>query len=90
MVGIVFLSAVPSYLFNLNFLHLCSTVKQSPGVRELVNLSPFGDGDLRALDSLTTWNMQTFNARTPNVRGVRYYSWGTAFNPVVCDVVLWG
>ena len=46
---------------------------------------PNGGGDGKAFESLTVENMRKFNEQTPNVDGVKYYSWGAVYEPGLID-----
>ena len=48
-----------------------------------------GDGDGGAFESLTVENMKRFNEETPDVEGVRYFSWGAECEPGVLDTYRW-
>ncbi|KAG8998721.1 hypothetical protein FRB94_006699 [Tulasnella sp. JGI-2019a] len=61
-----------------------------PGFRGLMNILPSGDGDGEAFASLSTSNCRAFNTFTPDVSGVRYFSWGASFIPGLIDTVIWG
>ncbi|KAG8959666.1 hypothetical protein FRC00_001359 [Tulasnella sp. 408] len=67
-----------------------SHITEIPGFRPFLNLFQVGRGDLEAFKSLSTSNMKDFNARTPDVPGVRYLSYGCQFVPGICDLVCWG
>ncbi|KAF8601040.1 alpha/beta-hydrolase, partial [Ceratobasidium sp. AG-I] len=58
--------------------------------RLLINMLPCGQGDCSAWNALTTWNMRQFNIDTPDVPGVRYYSYAGSFSPGLADQILWG
>ena len=51
----------------------------------LINLLPNGDGDGKAFESLTLENMRAFNEDTPDVEGIKYYSWGAWYEPGLLD-----
>jgi triacylglycerol lipase len=46
---------------------------------------PNGGGDGKAFDSLTVESMRKFNEETPDVEGVKYFSWGAVFEPGLLD-----
>ena len=46
---------------------------------------PIGGGDGKAFEFLTIDNMRRFNQETPNVPGVRYFSWGATYDPGLID-----
>ena len=56
-----------------------------PSVVSLLELIPNGGGDGKAFESLTLAAMRKFNEETPDVDGVRYYSWGAKFEPGLLD-----
>ncbi|TFY78332.1 hypothetical protein EWM64_g5680 [Hericium alpestre] len=56
-----------------------------PQVLSLLDLLPNGGGDGKAFESLTVENMRKFNEETPNLEGVRYFSWGAVYNPGLID-----
>lgn len=51
----------------------------------LINLLPNGDGDGKAFESLTLESMRAFNEDTPDVEGIKYYSWGAWYEPSLLD-----
>lgn len=51
----------------------------------LLDLLPNGGGDGTAFQSLTIEAMRKFNEETPDVDGVKYYSWGAVFEPGLLD-----
>jgi len=46
---------------------------------------PNGGGDGKAFESLTIESMRKFNEDTPDVDGVRYFSWGAVYEPGLID-----
>ncbi|KAH9486571.1 Triacylglycerol lipase 2 [Psilocybe cubensis] len=58
--------------------HFLSTVGRArmPSVLSLLDLLPNGGGDGKAFECLTIDSMRKFNQDTPDVPGVRYFSWG--------------
>lgn len=56
-----------------------------PQVLTLLDLLPNGGGDGKAFEFLTTENMKRFNERTPNVKGVEYFSYGAEYDPGLID-----
>jgi triacylglycerol lipase len=56
-----------------------------PSVLSLLDLLPNGGGDGKAFESLTTQSMSTFNEQTPDVEGVKYFSWGAWYEPGLID-----
>jgi triacylglycerol lipase len=83
-----YLNLYPPLLPTLTFAF--ATVTEIPGFRGLLNMFPAGDGDAQAWSSLSTANTRTFNACTPDVPGVRYFSWGASFVPGIIDTLAWG
>lgn len=67
--------------------HFLSTVgvERLPSVLSLLDLLPNGGGDGRAFEFLTVGNMRAFNEATPDVDGVRYFSWGAEYEPGLID-----
>lgn len=51
----------------------------------LLDLLPNSGGDGSAFPSLTLDAMRQFNEETPDVVGVKYYSWGAVFEPGLLD-----
>lgn len=68
-----------------------STVGSSrmPSVLSLLALLPNGGGDGKAFTSLTPESMRAFNEETPNIEGVRYFSWGAVYQPGLIDTWKW-
>ena len=68
--------------------HFIATVgkERLPQVMSLLELLPNGGGDGKAFESLTIEAMRQFNEETPDVEGVKYYSWGAIFEPGLFDV----
>ncbi|KAI6047786.1 Alpha/Beta hydrolase protein [Pisolithus marmoratus] len=56
-----------------------------PAVLALLELLPNGGGDGKAFECLTLEAMAEFNKNTPNVDGVRYFSWGAEYEPGLFD-----
>lgn len=56
-----------------------------PQIVSLLDLLPNGGGDGKAFESLTVESMRKFNEETPDVDGVKYYSWGAVFEPGLLD-----
>lgn len=56
-----------------------------PSVLFLLDLLPNGGGDGKAFECLTIERMRTFNEQTPDVEGVKYYSWGAWYEPGLID-----
>ncbi|KIJ65000.1 hypothetical protein HYDPIDRAFT_27736 [Hydnomerulius pinastri MD-312] len=69
--------------FASHFLSLAST--HLPSVLALLELLPNGGGDGKAFESLTREAMEGFNESTPDVEGVRYFSWGAEYEPGLID-----
>lgn len=67
--------------------HFLATIGSArmPSVLSLLDLLPNGGGDGKAFESLTTQNMGIFNKQTPDVKGVRYFSWGAWYEPGMID-----
>ncbi|KAI6041106.1 Alpha/Beta hydrolase protein [Pisolithus marmoratus] len=59
--------------------HIAGTIL--PGVLSFLHLFPNGGGDGRGFQSLTPEAMAEFNSNTPDVKGVRYFSWGAEYEP---------
>lgn len=51
----------------------------------MLDLLPNGDGDGKAFEFLTTENMKKFNENTPDVEGVKYFSYGAEYDPGLID-----
>lgn len=56
-----------------------------PSVLSLLDLLPNGGGDGKAFEFLTVENMRRFNEETPDVPGVKYFSWGAVYEPGLID-----
>ncbi len=56
-----------------------------PSVLSLLDLLPNGGGDGKAFECLTVENMKEFNEETPDVEGVKYFSWGAVYEPGLID-----
>ncbi|GJE87568.1 lipase 2 [Phanerochaete sordida] len=71
--------------------HFLKTVGQErmPSVLSLLDLLPNGGGDGKAFEFLTVENMRKFNEDTPDVPGVKYYSWGAVYEPGLIDTWKW-
>ncbi|KAI0347830.1 alpha/beta-hydrolase [Trametopsis cervina] len=71
--------------------HFLSTVglERLPSVMSLLDMLPNGGGDGKAFEFLTLENMRRFNADTPDVPGVKYYSWGAVYEPGLIDTWKW-
>ncbi|KAI6136458.1 Alpha/Beta hydrolase protein [Pisolithus sp. B1] len=69
--------------FANHFLSL--TGARLPAVLALLDLLPNGGGDGKAFECLTLEAMEEFNKNTPNVNGVRYFSWGAEYEPGLFD-----
>ena len=67
--------------------HFLATVGRArlPSVLSLLEMLPNGGGDGRAFEFLTRENMARFNEGTPDVEGVRYFSWGAVYEPGLID-----
>ncbi|TFK56594.1 alpha/beta-hydrolase [Heliocybe sulcata] len=60
-----------------------------PSVLGLLDLLPNGGGDGKAFEFLTMENMRKFNEQTPDVEGVKYFSWGAVYEPGLIDTWKW-
>ncbi|TRM65945.1 Alpha/Beta hydrolase protein [Schizophyllum amplum] len=60
-----------------------------PSFLGLLDLLPNGGGDGKAFEFLTLENMRRFNEDTPDVPGVKYYSWGATYAPGLIDTWKW-
>lgn len=60
-----------------------------PGFLSLLDLLPNGGGDGKAFEFLTLESMAEFNAKTPDVEGVKYFSWGATYDPGFVDTWKW-
>ncbi|KAF8445771.1 Alpha/Beta hydrolase protein [Boletus edulis BED1] len=69
--------------FASHFLSLASN--HLPAVLALLELLPNGGGDGKAFECLTREAMKEFNDNTPDVEGVRYFSWGAEYEPGLID-----
>lgn len=56
-----------------------------PSVLSLLDLLPNGGGDGKAFECLTVESMKKFNEETPDVEGVKYFSWGAVYEPGLID-----
>ena len=67
--------------------HFLATVGRArlPSVLALLDLLPNGGGDGAAFECLTRESMRAFNDATPDVLGVRYFSWGAQYEPGLID-----
>ena len=54
-------------------------------VLSLLDLLPNGGGDGKAFEALTIESMRKFNEETPDIDGVRYFSWGAVHEPGIFD-----
>ncbi|KAH8119938.1 alpha/beta-hydrolase [Phellopilus nigrolimitatus] len=71
--------------------HFIATVgkQRIPSFVSLLDLLPNGGGDGKAFESLTLGAMRRFNEETPDVEGVKYFSWGAVFDPGLIDAFKW-
>lgn len=71
--------------------HFLSTFgpTRMPSVLSLLDLLPNGGGDGKAFESLTVESMRKFNEKTPDVEGVKYFSWGAVYEPGLIDTWKW-
>lgn len=67
--------------------HFLETVGKHrlPQVLSLLDLLPNGGGDGKAFEFLTLESMKRFNEETPDVEGVKYFSWGAVYDPGLID-----
>lgn len=67
--------------------HFLDTVgpERFPSFLSLIDMLPNGGGDGSAFACLTPPAMREFNERTPDVPGVKYFSWGAVYNPGLID-----
>jgi triacylglycerol lipase len=67
--------------------HFLSTLGKNrlPQLLSLLDMLPIGGGDGKAFEFLTLDNMRKFNEDTPNVPGVKYFSWGATYDPGLID-----
>ena len=56
----------------------------------MLDMLPNGGGDGKAFEFLTTENMKKFNEDTPDVEGVRYFSYGAEYEPGLIDTWRYG
>ncbi|KIL71755.1 hypothetical protein M378DRAFT_94615 [Amanita muscaria Koide BX008] len=56
-----------------------------PQVITLLDLLPNGGGDGKAFECLTVEHMRQFNEETPDVDGIKYFSWGAKYEPGLID-----
>ena len=54
-------------------------------MKTLLDKLPIGGGDGKAFEGLTLEAMARFNEETPDVEGVKYFSWGAKFDPSLLD-----
>lgn len=73
--------------FADHFMSLAS--HHLPSVLALLELLPNGGGDGKAFECLTLDSMRQFNEETPDVEGVRYFSWGACYEPGLIDTWKW-
>ncbi|KAJ3784585.1 Alpha/Beta hydrolase protein [Lentinula aff. detonsa] len=55
----------------------------------LLDLLPNGGGDGTAFECLTLESMRKFNENVPDVPGVKYFSWGSVYEPGLVDTWKW-
>lgn len=67
--------------------HFLTTLgkERLPQLLSLLDMLPNGGGDGKAFEFLTIDNMAKFNQQTPNVPGVKYFSWGATYEPGLID-----
>ncbi|KAG1875560.1 hypothetical protein DFJ58DRAFT_721383 [Suillus subalutaceus] len=73
--------------FADHFMSLAS--QHLPSVLALLELLPNGGGDGKAFECLTLESMRRFNEETPDIEGVRYFSWGACYEPGLIDTWKW-
>jgi triacylglycerol lipase len=56
-----------------------------PTLNTLLEKLPIGGGDGKAFEGLTLEAMARFNEETPDIEGVKYFSWGAKFDPSLLD-----
>lgn len=71
--------------FASHFLEAIGGPERLSPVLSLLELLPIGGGDGKAFECLTVENMRKFNEDTPDVPGVRYFSWGAVYDPGLID-----
>ncbi|EKM84197.1 hypothetical protein AGABI1DRAFT_32518, partial [Agaricus bisporus var. burnettii JB137-S8] len=71
--------------------HFLKTVgpERFPSVLSLLDYLPNGGGDGQAFKCLTVESMKKFNEETPDVKGVKYFSWGAVYDPGLIDTWKW-
>ncbi|KAF8519103.1 alpha/beta-hydrolase [Hysterangium stoloniferum] len=71
--------------------HFIQTIGRDrlPSVVSLLEMLPNGGGDGKAFESLTVGRMHRFNEETPDVAGVKYFSWGATYVPGLIDTWRW-
>ncbi|KAJ2925624.1 hypothetical protein H1R20_g11470, partial [Candolleomyces eurysporus] len=70
--------------FADHFLHSIGK-HRLPQLISMLELLPNGGGDGKAFESLTLESMKQFNEETPDVEGVKYFSWGAVYEPGLID-----
>lgn len=70
--------------FADHFLHSIGK-HRLPQLISMLELLPNGGGDGKAFESLTLESMKQFNEETPDVPGVKYFSWGAVYEPGLID-----
>ena len=71
--------------FADHFLHDLVGKDRLPQVLFLLDLLPNGGGDGKAFEFLTRESMHNFNQQTPDMEGVKYFSWGAVYDPGLID-----
>jgi triacylglycerol lipase len=71
--------------------HFLSTLGEArmPSFLQLLDFLPNGGGDGKAFESLTIESMRQFNKDVPDVEGVKYFSWGSVYEPGFIDTWKW-
>ncbi|KAI0275147.1 Alpha/Beta hydrolase protein [Gloeopeniophorella convolvens] len=60
-----------------------------PSFLSLLDMLPNGGGDGSAFTCLTPAAMRKFNEETPDVPGIKYFSWGAVYAPGLIDTWKW-
>ncbi|KAF6766583.1 triacylglycerol lipase [Ephemerocybe angulata] len=71
--------------FADHFLHAIVGKSRLPQLLSMLDLLPNGGGSGEAFQCLTLESMKKFNEDTPNVEGVKYFSWGATYDPGLID-----
>lgn len=67
--------------------HFLATIgpDRMSSVLSFLEFLPNGGGNGKAFEALTLDSMRKFNEETPDVEGVRYFSWGAMYEPGLID-----